>query len=75
MASDDIPNAISILGDFSHMKSLADRLQQGFVNQLYLGRLLIHPQGFAADPRSRARWTRATCSSTATARAASSAGR
>ena len=50
MASDDIPNAISILGDFSHMKSLADRLQQGFVNQLYLGRLLIHPQGFAADP-------------------------
>ena len=50
MASEDVPNAIGILGDFSKMKSLADRLQQGFVNQLYLGRLLIHPQGFAADP-------------------------
>jgi hypothetical protein len=49
MASEDIPNAISILRDFSGMKTLADRLQQGFVNQLYLGRLLIHPQGFAAN--------------------------
>jgi hypothetical protein len=25
-------------------------MQQGFVNQLYLGRLMIHPQGFSADP-------------------------
>jgi hypothetical protein len=50
LASEDIPNAISILQDFSGMKTLADRLQQGFVNQLYLGRPLVHPQGFAANP-------------------------
>ncbi|MGZ4270733.1 MAG: hypothetical protein ACXVFN_07380 [Solirubrobacteraceae bacterium] len=49
MAKDDIPNAVAVLGDLSHMKTLADRLQQGLLNQLYLGRLLIHPQGFAAN--------------------------
>src|SRR5439155_22131998 len=50
MASEDIPNAVSILKDWSVFPSLADRLQQGQVNTLYLGRLLAHPQGFAADP-------------------------
>jgi hypothetical protein len=50
MAKEDIPNAVRILGDFSKFPSLADRLQQGVLNTLYLGRLLRHPQGFAADP-------------------------
>ena len=49
MAAEDIPNAIGILGDFSKFPSLADRLQQGMVNTLYLGRLLAHPLGFAAN--------------------------
>ena len=30
--------------------SLADRLQQGFVNFLYLGRAMIHPSGFSVEP-------------------------
>jgi hypothetical protein len=50
MSSEDIPNAVSVLKDFSRMKTLADRLQQGFLNFLYLGRLFIHPQGFTANP-------------------------
>jgi hypothetical protein len=50
MAKEDVPNAVQILGDFSKFPSLADRLQQGIVNTLYLGRLLRHPLGFAADP-------------------------
>jgi hypothetical protein len=50
MAADDIPNAVEVLKDFSKFPSVADRLQQGIVNTLYLGRLLRHPQGFAADP-------------------------
>jgi len=50
MAREDVPNAVQILGDFSKFPSLADRLQQGIVNTLYLGRLLRHPQGFAANP-------------------------
>ena len=49
MSSADIPNAIQILQDFSKFPSLADRLQQGIVNTLYLGRLLAHPQGFTAN--------------------------
>ncbi|MDX6655441.1 MAG: hypothetical protein QOH62_234 [Solirubrobacteraceae bacterium] len=49
MASEDVPNAIEVLKDFSKFPSLADRLQQGVVNTLYLGRLLLHPQGFAAN--------------------------
>ncbi|MBA2631253.1 MAG: hypothetical protein H0U84_09575 [Thermoleophilaceae bacterium] len=47
MANEDIPNAVSILGNFSGFPSLTDRLQQGFVGFMYLGRLMIHPDGFA----------------------------
>jgi hypothetical protein len=50
MAADDIPNAIAALKDFSQFPTLPDRLQQGIVNTLYLGRLLKHPDGFAANP-------------------------
>ena len=49
MSSADVPNAVSILQDISKFPSLADRLQQGVLNTLYLGRLLAHPQGFAAN--------------------------
>ncbi len=49
MSALDIPNAIEVLKDISKFPSLADRLQQGIVNTLYLGRLLAHPQGFAAN--------------------------
>jgi GNAT superfamily N-acetyltransferase len=37
-----------ILADFSHFPSLADRAQQGFLNFMFLGRAMIHPDGFAA---------------------------
>ena len=50
MAAEDIPNAVKLLGELSGFASLPDRLQQGFVNQLYLGRLLIHPNGLTTDP-------------------------
>lgn len=53
MSSADVPNAIAILQDFSKFPSLADRLQQGILNTLYLGRLLAHPQGFAANAAFR----------------------
>jgi hypothetical protein len=50
MSSEDIPNAVSVLSDFSNMPSLADRLQQGFVDALLLGRLMAHPDGLASSP-------------------------
>ena len=50
MADEDVGNAISILKDLSRFPTLADRLQQGLLNNLFLGRLMRHPAGFASDP-------------------------
>jgi hypothetical protein len=45
MADEDVPNAATILGDLSRFPTLADRSQQGFLNFLFLGRLLVHENG------------------------------
>ncbi|HQY14193.1 MAG TPA: hypothetical protein PLQ10_05740, partial [Ilumatobacteraceae bacterium] len=45
MAEDDIGNAAATLGDFSNFPTMADRLQQGVLNQIYLGRLMTRPGG------------------------------
>lgn len=50
MSEDDIGNAAVIVGELSTFNTLADRLQQGHLNTLVLGRLLVSDQGFAADP-------------------------
>jgi hypothetical protein len=50
MAESDVLNAIEILQDLSKFPSLADRLQQGLLGFLYLGRLMKHPDGFSANP-------------------------
>ena len=42
--------AVDVLGDFSLFPELSGRLHQGLLNFLFLGRLLIHAQGFASDP-------------------------
>lgn len=48
MSGGDIPNTYaSILPDLSNFPQLADRLQQGLLNELFLGRLMDNPQGFA----------------------------
>ena len=48
-ASDDLGNIVAAINDFSSFNTVADRMQQGFLNQLLLGRLMIHPQGLAAN--------------------------
>ena len=45
MATEVVPNVATILTDLSRFPTLADRLQQGMLNFLYLGRLMIHPEG------------------------------
>ncbi|MEM7141931.1 MAG: hypothetical protein AAF548_12960 [Actinomycetota bacterium] len=50
MATDDVLNAGAILGEASTFFTLSDRLLQGHLNTLFLGRLMKHPDGFAADP-------------------------
>ena len=46
----DLPNILTILQDLSQFPTLADRVQQGMLNFLYLGRLMVHPQGFNSNP-------------------------
>ncbi len=48
-SSPDLPNTIGILSDLSKFPEMADRIQQGFLNFLYLGRLMRHPQGLASN--------------------------
>ena len=48
MATDDIPNVATILADLSNFNTLADRVQQGMLNFLWLGRLMIHPKGLSS---------------------------
>ena len=48
-ANEDITHIISVLGDFSGFNTVADRMQQGFLNMLFLGRAMIHPGGLSAQ--------------------------
>uniref|UniRef100_A0A6J5ZHH9 Unannotated protein n=1 Tax=freshwater metagenome TaxID=449393 RepID=A0A6J5ZHH9_9ZZZZ len=49
MSNGDVFNAIRLLKDMSNFSSMADRLQQGLLNELYLGRLMINAGGFPAS--------------------------
>lgn len=50
MSEADFGNAAAIVTDLSKFNTLADRLQQGHLNTLVLGRLMKSPQGLASDP-------------------------
>jgi len=50
MSSSDLPNTAGIIRDLSEFPELADRLQQGLLDELYLGRVMIHRQGFSSHP-------------------------
>jgi hypothetical protein len=49
MASGDLPTVAAILADISAFPSLPDRSQQGFLNFLFLGRAMVHPDGLVTD--------------------------
>jgi len=53
MSNSDLGNTIGILQNMSDFPELADRLQQGMLDGLYLGRLLVNQQGFVSDPAFR----------------------
>jgi hypothetical protein len=50
MMEDDVGTAINALNDLSHFQPIADGLQQGFLNFIYLGRLLMQSDGFSSNP-------------------------
>jgi hypothetical protein len=49
-SSDDIGQVISVLGNVSNFPKLSDRMVQGFVNMIYLGRAMLNAGGFDTDP-------------------------
>jgi hypothetical protein len=48
-ASGDLANVVTVLLDLSFFPVVPDGGQQGMLNQMFLARLLRHPQGFAAN--------------------------
>src|SRR3954452_1026410 len=53
MSTADVANDRAALQDVSKMPTVADALQQGLLNALFLGRLMAHPQGLATNPLLR----------------------
>jgi hypothetical protein len=55
IAQEDLPTVVGIMiPDFSNWGTLPDRLQQAYLNFMFLGRLMIHPDGFPAHPAFQA---------------------
>ena len=50
MANEDLPNAGMVSSDLSRFPTIADRLQQGILNFMFLGRAMIHPDGLSSNP-------------------------
>ncbi len=50
MSSEDEAPTLGILNDLSGFPKLADRVQQGLLDELYLGRAMISAGGFSTDP-------------------------
>ena len=49
LSTADFPTAISFLQNLSNFPKLGDRSQQGLLDELFLGRLMIHPDGFLSN--------------------------
>ncbi len=50
LADEDVSNTLRLIGDFSKFNQLADRLQQGLINTIFLGRLMISANGLNSHP-------------------------
>jgi len=49
----DVPTAFADETDLSNFPTLVDRVDQAFVNAMYLGRLMIHPDGLGQNSAFR----------------------
>jgi hypothetical protein len=50
MSESDLPVVAASLQNVSNFPAIPDRLQQGLLNELYLGRAMISPSGFTTAP-------------------------
>jgi hypothetical protein len=48
-STSDVPVVVATLQDVSNFSKLVDRMQQGFLNFHFLGRALVHANGFASN--------------------------
>jgi hypothetical protein len=53
LAADDVPNIVAAAQDASRFPSIPDRTQQGMLDTLLLGRLMISADGLRTDPAFR----------------------
>src|SRR5262249_19090992 len=53
LAEQDTPYDITALQDINNFPAVVDRLQQGVLNTLFLGRLMLNPKGFASNANFR----------------------
>ena len=53
LAQDDVPSIVDTASDISKFPSVPDRLQQGILDTLLLGRLMIRPAGLVSAPAFR----------------------
>jgi hypothetical protein len=49
LASGDVPADAAALGNLNRFEPVVDRLQQGALNSLFLGRLMLNPRGLATN--------------------------
>ena len=49
MSLSDLPSAVAATQNLSQFPKLTDRLQQGLLDELYLGRAMISPTGFSTN--------------------------
>jgi hypothetical protein len=49
-SEDDVPTAVTALQDLSDFPTFTDRMQQGVLNHLVLGRLMLAADGLVSDP-------------------------
>jgi hypothetical protein len=50
MSGEDVPNLLDLTKDLSRLPTLADRLQQGILNFMFLGRAMLHSLGLSSHP-------------------------
>jgi hypothetical protein len=50
MSQSDLPSVVVALQDLSAFPTIPDRLQQGLLDELFLGRAMISSSGFTTDP-------------------------
>jgi hypothetical protein len=62
MSLSDVPSAVAATQNLSLFNRLPDRLQQGLLDELYLGRAMISPSGFTTNPAFHQNGTLATTS-------------